>query len=34
MYVVIKIRYGIFRPSSSLFLLLDETYLCLLQVNK
>ena len=34
MYIVIALRIGIFRPSSSLFLLLDETYLCLLQVNK
>ena len=29
---LIALRYGIFRPSSSLFLLLDD--LCLLQVNK
>ena len=34
MYVVIALRYGIFRSNNSLFLLLNETYLCLLQVNK
>ena len=34
MYVVIALRYGILRPSNSLFLLLNETCLCLLQVNK